>query len=87
VDDPIPLKNGPNPRNDPQVQGVTEISDAGAFVNPKVVTLQPGGDKETKRYLEADGRVVIADIDPAKTIENIVDELFSSFFLREVARH
>jgi hypothetical protein len=48
------LKSGPNKRNDPQVQAVSEISAEGTFVDPKVVTLQPGGDKETKRYLSAE---------------------------------
>jgi hypothetical protein len=48
------LKSGPNKRNDPQVQAISEISADGAFVDPKVVTLQPGGDKETKRYLDAE---------------------------------
>jgi hypothetical protein len=48
------LKEGPNPRNDPQLQAVTEISAAGAFVDPKTVVLQPGGEKETKRYLSAE---------------------------------
>jgi hypothetical protein len=47
------LKSGPNPRNDPQVQAVTEISD-GAFVDPKVVVLKPGGEKEAQRYLSAE---------------------------------
>jgi len=48
------LKAGPSSRNDPQVQAVTEISTDGAFVNPKAVALQPGGEKEAKRYLEAE---------------------------------
>jgi hypothetical protein len=48
------LKAGPSPRNDPQVQGVTEISAEGSFVDPKAIVLQPGGDKETKRYLGAE---------------------------------
>ena len=48
------LKGGPSSRNDPQVQAVTEISAEGTFVDPKTVALQPGGDKETQRYLSAE---------------------------------
>ncbi len=48
------LQGGPSKRNDPQVQAVTEINAEGAFVDPKVVALQPGGDKETRRYLDAE---------------------------------
>jgi len=48
------LKGGPTSRNDPQVQAVTEINAEGALVNPKVVALQPGGDKETQRYIGAE---------------------------------
>jgi hypothetical protein len=48
------LKGGPSPRNDPQLQAVTEISAEGTFVDPKAVALQPGGDKETRRYLSAE---------------------------------
>ena len=49
----VSFKGGPSSRNDPQVQSVTEISAEGAFVEPKSVVLQPGGDKETQRYLNA----------------------------------
>ena len=48
------LKAGPSSRNDPQIQSVTEITTAGAFAAPKSVVLQPGGDKETQRYLNAE---------------------------------
>ena len=48
------LKSGPTSRNDPQVQAVTEINAEGTLVDPKVVTLQPGGDKEAQRYLSAE---------------------------------
>ena len=48
------LKAGPSPRNDPQVQAVTEINADGTLVDPKVVALKPGGDKETQRYLGAE---------------------------------
>lgn len=47
------LKAGPSPRNDPQVQAVTEISAEGKLADPKVVAFKPGGDKETQRYLSA----------------------------------
>jgi hypothetical protein len=47
------FKGGPSSRNDPQVQSVTEIRADGAFAEPKSVVLQPGGDKETQRYLDA----------------------------------
>ena len=47
------LKAGPSPSNDPQLQAVTAMTDAGAFADPRVVVLQPGGDKETQRYLDA----------------------------------
>jgi len=48
------FKGGPSSRNDPQVQAVTEISAEGTLVDPKVVALQPGGDKEAQRYLSAE---------------------------------
>ncbi len=48
------LKAGPSSRNDPQVQAVTEINADGTLVDPKVVALKPGGDKETQRYLSAE---------------------------------
>ncbi len=48
------LKAGPSSRNDPQVQSVSEISGEGALDQFKAVVLQPGGDKETKRYLSAE---------------------------------
>ncbi len=48
------LKAGPSPRNDPQVQAVTEINADGTLVDPKVVALKPGGEKETQRYLSAE---------------------------------
>jgi hypothetical protein len=48
------LKAGPSPRNDPQLQAVTEISADGTLVDPKLVALKPGGDKETQRYLSAE---------------------------------
>ncbi len=48
------LKGGPSSRYDSQIQAVTEISAEGAFVNPKAVVLQPGSEKETKRYLGAE---------------------------------
>jgi len=47
------FKGGPSPRNDPQVQSVSEISAEGAFAEAKSVVLKPGGDKETQRYLNA----------------------------------
>jgi hypothetical protein len=47
------LKDGPSSRNDPQVQSVTEINPDGTFAEPKSVVLQPGGEKETQRYLSA----------------------------------
>jgi len=47
------FEGGPSSRNDPQVQSVTEISVEGTFAEPKSVVLQPGGDKETQRYLNA----------------------------------
>lgn len=47
------LKGGPSSRNDPQIQSVTEIRDDGTFADPKSVVLQPGGDKEAQRYLDA----------------------------------
>ncbi len=40
-------------RNDPQVQSATEISGDGTLDDFKAVVLQPGGDKETGRYLNA----------------------------------
>jgi len=48
------LKGGPSSRNDPQLQAVTEISAEGTLVDPKVVVLQPGSNKETQRYLSAE---------------------------------
>lgn len=48
------LKGGPSSRDDPQVQAATEISAEGVFVDPKAVVLQPGSDKETRRYLSAE---------------------------------
>jgi hypothetical protein len=48
------LKGGPSSRYDSQIQAVTEISAEGTFVNPKAVVLQPGAEKETKRYLDAE---------------------------------
>jgi hypothetical protein len=47
------LKEGPSPRNDPQVQAVTEIKGEGTLDDFKAVVLKPGGDKETQRYLDA----------------------------------
>jgi hypothetical protein len=47
------FKGSPSPRNDPQVQSVTEINAEGTFAESKSVVLQPGGDKETQRYLNA----------------------------------
>jgi len=47
------LKEGPSSRNDPQVQAVTEIKGEGTLDYFKAVVLQPGGDKETQRYLSA----------------------------------
>ncbi len=47
------FKGGPSPRNDPQVQSVTEINAEGTFAESKSVVFQPGGDKETQRYLNA----------------------------------
>lgn len=40
-------------KNDPQVQAATEITGQGTLDDFKAVVLQPGGDKETKRYLDA----------------------------------
>jgi len=40
-------------RNDPQVQSATEISGEGTLDDFKGIVLQPGGDKETQRYLGA----------------------------------
>jgi len=40
-------------RNDPQVQSATEIRGEGTLDDFKAVVLQPGGDKETQRYLAA----------------------------------
>jgi hypothetical protein len=40
-------------RNDPNVQWTTEISGAGTLDDFKGVVLDPGGDKETQRYLNA----------------------------------
>jgi len=48
------LTAGPSARNDPQVQAVSEISGDGALDQFKAAVLQPGGDKETKRYLSAE---------------------------------
>jgi len=50
----VALKAGPNPRNDPQIQRVTPIKGQGTLDDFKAVVLQPGGDKETKRYLNAE---------------------------------
>src|SRR5208282_1330816 len=47
------FKGSPSPRNDPQVQSVTEINAEGTFAESKSVVLQPGGDKEKQRYLNA----------------------------------
>lgn len=47
------FKGGPSSRNDPQVQSATEISGEGALDDFKGIVLQPGGDKEAKRYLDA----------------------------------
>jgi len=47
------LKGGPSSHNDPQVQSVTEIKGEGTLDDLKAVVLQPGGDKETQRYLNA----------------------------------
>jgi len=47
------LKGGPSSRNDPQVQAVTEIKGEGTLDDFKAVVLQPGGEKETQRYLGA----------------------------------
>jgi len=47
------FKAGPSSRNDPQVQSATEISGEGTLDDFKAVVLQPGGDKETQRYLNA----------------------------------
>ena len=41
-------------RNDPQVQSATEISGDGTLDDFKDIVLQPGGDKEAKRYLNAE---------------------------------
>lgn len=40
-------------RNDPQVQSATEISGEGTLDDFKAIVLQPAGDKETQRYLNA----------------------------------
>jgi hypothetical protein len=40
-------------RNDPQVQSATEISGEGTLDDFQAVVLDPGGDKETQRYLDA----------------------------------
>jgi hypothetical protein len=40
-------------RNDPQVQAATEIKGDGSVEDFKAVVLQPGGDKEAQRYLDA----------------------------------
>jgi hypothetical protein len=40
-------------RNDPQVQSAIEIKGDGTLADFKDVVLQPGGDKEMKRYLDA----------------------------------
>ena len=48
------VKAGPSSRNDPQVQAVSEISGDGALDQFKAAVLQPGGDKEAKRYLAAE---------------------------------
>jgi hypothetical protein len=40
-------------RNDPQVQAAIEIRGEGTLEDFKAVVLQPGGDKETQRYLAA----------------------------------
>jgi hypothetical protein len=47
------LKGGPSSRNDPQVQAVTPIKGEGTLDDFKAVVLQPGGDKEAQRYLNA----------------------------------
>jgi hypothetical protein len=41
-------------KHDPQVQSATEIKGDGTLEDFKAVVLQPGGDKEAKRYLGAD---------------------------------
>lgn len=41
-------------RNDPQVQSATEISGDGTLDDFKRIVLRPGGDKEAKRYLDAE---------------------------------
>jgi hypothetical protein len=73
----VSLKSGPNPRNDPQMQAVTEISADGTFVNPKVVVLQPGGDKEAQRYLGAE---------PGDTLNLAVPEIGSFTALKGAAQ-
>jgi hypothetical protein len=45
------FKDGPSSSNDPQIQSVTEISAEGALADLNAVVLQPGGKKETQRYL------------------------------------
>ena len=41
-------------KSDPQVQSATEIKGEGTVDDFKSVVLQPGGDKETQRYLDAE---------------------------------
>lgn len=40
-------------RNDPQIKSATEITGEGTLDDFKSVVLEPGGDKEAKRYLDA----------------------------------
>src|SRR6185295_6532619 len=48
------FETGSGFRNDPQVQTATEIKGDGTIDDFKAVVLQPGGDKEATRYLEAE---------------------------------
>jgi hypothetical protein len=47
------LAGAPSPRNDPQVQSASEIKGDGTLDELQAVVLQPGGAKETQRYLDA----------------------------------
>lgn len=47
------LEVGPSSRYDPQVQSVTEIRGDGTLEDFKAAVLEPGGEKEAQRYLNA----------------------------------
>lgn len=70
------IEAGPSPRNDPQVQEVSEIRGDGTLDQLKAVVLRPGGEKEMQRYL---------DVEPGDTLNLSTTEMATFKALKSAA--